>query len=126
MNQQEIFDKVATHLLTQNARSLSQKGDCVYRGDKGLMCAVGCLITDEAYHSDLENLPVTSSEVVYALENSNITVDDVVELLLAYLQRLHDGRTMDWACQAYKVSEWDAGLKKIAEIFNLEYKGNTK
>ncbi len=47
MTKQEIFDKVATHLLTQNEKALNSVGGCVYRTDKGLKCAVGCLIPVE-------------------------------------------------------------------------------
>ena len=48
MNTQQIFDKVATHLLTQNARSAAE-GSCLYRSPSGLKCAVGCLISDSVY-----------------------------------------------------------------------------
>ena len=62
MSNQEIFDKVATHLLKQGQRSvaLSSEGapQCQYRGDKGTMCAVGCLIPDERYDSSIEGLSV--------------------------------------------------------------------
>jgi hypothetical protein len=40
---QEVFDQVATHLLTQRQRSTT-KGNCAYRGDDGLKCAAGCLL----------------------------------------------------------------------------------
>ena len=65
MNQQEIFDKVASHLITQgvqaNHRPLLNQGDsypsCAYRGDNGTMCAAGCLIPDEEYKPEFEGLP---------------------------------------------------------------------
>ena len=44
---QTVFDRVATHLLTQNAQSLDiVDGECLYRGEDGKMCAAGCLLTD--------------------------------------------------------------------------------
>ena len=46
---QELFDKIATHLLTQGARSENSLGKCLYRGEFGRKCAVGCLISDEEY-----------------------------------------------------------------------------
>ena len=46
MNRQEVFDKVAIHLLTQNAKALNSGGLCVYKTPNGLRCAVGCLIPD--------------------------------------------------------------------------------
>lgn len=56
---QQVFDQVALHLLTQNEKSLvSNFEKCVYRGDRGLMCAAGCLIGDDEYQpyfDDSEN-----------------------------------------------------------------------
>ena len=49
---QEVFDRVASHLLTQSARSLLPDGSgCAYRGANGRMCAVGCLIADYEYEA---------------------------------------------------------------------------
>jgi hypothetical protein len=56
---QEIFDTVARHLLTQNARAEDEGGDCLYRTPEGLMCAAGCLIPDAAYSRDIEKKNVT-------------------------------------------------------------------
>lgn len=50
---QDVFNQVATHLLTQKKRSTAMhaNGDsfCVYRTDNGLMCAAGCLIANNEY-----------------------------------------------------------------------------
>lgn len=60
MTAQEIFNKVATHLLTQRARSLTNLPEtaeipaCNYRGAEGRACAVGCLIPDEMYSPDMD------------------------------------------------------------------------
>lgn len=54
MTNQEIFDKVATHLLSQGKRSALGGVGCAYRGDGGLQCAIGCLIPDELYRYELE------------------------------------------------------------------------
>lgn len=51
---QELFDKVATHLLTQNKKAKSAAGHCVYRAPDGRKCAVGCLIPDEEYRPSIE------------------------------------------------------------------------
>lgn len=62
MNSQEIFDKVAEHLLTQNCRSVKKDAlgmyPCVYRTTEGLKCAIGCLIPEELYDPLMEGLPV--------------------------------------------------------------------
>lgn len=59
MNKQEVFDKVANHLLTQNRKAintgnLSPYVKCVYRTDDGLKCAIGCLIPDHLYDTKIE------------------------------------------------------------------------
>jgi hypothetical protein len=60
MNIQEVFDTVATHLLTQKERSVNEYNKCMYRGDGGKMCAVGVLIPDESYDDRMEFSPVES------------------------------------------------------------------
>jgi hypothetical protein len=61
MNQQEIFDKVASHLITQGVQAVRNRWvgypSCAYRGDNGTMCAAGCLIPDEEYNPEFEGLP---------------------------------------------------------------------
>lgn len=53
MTKQQIFDKVATHLLTQ--RQVSRDGvQCIYRADNGFRCAIGCLIPDDKYKPNME------------------------------------------------------------------------
>jgi hypothetical protein len=53
---QEVFDQVANHLLTQNKRSVSATDNtlCVYRSPDGLKCAAGCLIADDEYDPRME------------------------------------------------------------------------
>lgn len=52
---QEIFDKIASHLIKQNQRSYCDKmSNCVYRGPNGLKCAAGILIPDEEYKPEFE------------------------------------------------------------------------
>ena len=53
MNDQDVFDRVATHLLTQKRRSTNQSIP-LYRDDRGNKCAIGCLIDDEHYNPILE------------------------------------------------------------------------
>ena len=50
---QEIFDKVAAHLLKQG-RPAREEDCCRYRTTDGLSCAVGCLIPDELYSPSFE------------------------------------------------------------------------
>ncbi len=50
---QEVFDQVARHLLTQNAKSMGRH--CMYHSVEGLKCAAGCLISENEYLKGMEN-----------------------------------------------------------------------
>ena len=123
MNTQEMFDTVCIHLLAQNEKAKSynggiEHGNCVYKTSRGLKCAVGCLIADEHYNSNLEgkgieaNVPATRSPR-NAVEKSigrELTIKEI--RLLSRLQRLHDG---------YSPEEWPSGLSRIARRFELNF-----
>lgn len=127
MTAQEIFDKVTTHLLTQNRQSrkdIFNTGyeSCAYRGDDGLMCAVGVLIPDELYDPRFEGLcpPLNYSDVcapdldrrfwfVDVLKQIGIAEQDLG--LLADLQSIHDSHTpAEWPSQL----ELLAGAKRLS------------
>ena len=106
---QEVFDTVATHLLTQNERSLRPDGcadDCAYRGDKGMKCAVGVLIPDDVYTPHMEGKSIS------AVQSSAHALGHLrrhMALLLA-LQQLHDTNL---------VGDWPRSLRETARFFNL-------
>ena len=107
-NDQEVFKFVKNHLLAQNAVSRFSDGGfspddpatCAYRGFDGLKCAVGCLITDEAYFPGLERKNMWDDAVLAALLTSG--VDDLEMYsprwcMLKRLQGLHDNdQPADW------------------------------
>ncbi len=113
MTNQEIFDKVAAHLLTQNARSYYEMS-CRYRGPNGLRCAVGCLITDEAFKYELEGQSASNTMVKNALKKSlgmtRMTVKTVG--LLMRLQSIHDCNTPE---------SWEQELKNEAAHHGLQF-----
>ena len=110
MTNQEIFDIVAKHLLTQNARSQDIKNIvCAYRGSNDMKCAVGVLIKDEHYSYLLEGYNVRDIDVKEALEKSGITVDSRIHFLAA-LQEVHD---------LFPVGFWRERLGEVAERYNL-------
>lgn len=97
MNTQEIFDKVVTHLLTQNEKSLGYDGLCKYRGNNGLMCAVGCLITDKDYRLEIEGLSASHCTVLNSLGYSDPILED--------LQIIHDNTLVsDWPQRLYQLA----------------------
>jgi hypothetical protein len=113
---QEIFDKVATHLLRQNARSTNSIEACRYRGVNGLKCAIGALIPDPLYDSRLEGRRVTSLCVLDYLYQAGVIDSESINSkkiqLLLGLQRMHDGSPP---------SLWDSDLRKLA----IEYRLNS-
>lgn len=136
---QELFDKTATHLLTQNKPAV-ENGECRYRW-YGLACAVGCHIKNEAYDPNMENEPVFRDAVLVALlksgaiteedrEKSGDSISDGdrsnctprIQLLLE-LQHCHDSKPAD---------EWPSYLEIIAVAHGLNadvvtnFKGETK
>jgi len=87
MTEQEVFDKVVAYLRQQNYVPAETQGTCVYRGDNGRMCAVGCLIPDELYSGDLER---TSSDDVCAVLGPKGWAPAEHKELLSDLQWMHD------------------------------------
>lgn len=108
MDNQQIFDTAATHMLQQGERSV-YGNICAYRaGDTGLKCAIGCLIPDKLYNPSMEGQGVTSPKVYNALREVGIVVESGG--LLLELQQCHD-RTM--------VEDWKEDLLKISVKYNL-------
>ena len=60
---QSDLNKMYDHLIKQGRASTRKRTGCAYRGDDNTMCAVGCLISDEEYVPEMENL--TAIQVAY-------------------------------------------------------------
>ena len=93
MKKKQVFQTVATHLLTQNSKSVegSDLGNCRYQNDDGKQCAVGVLIDSKNYKPELEGNATDALEVIQAVEKSldtHITRPD--RDLLCKLQDIHD------------------------------------
>lgn len=107
MDAQEIFDKVATHLLKQGRRSLTETGSCAYRGVNGAMCAVGCLIPNHHYSPEMEG--GTAEDLLIYHGEFLPELNPHVELL-SDLQALHD---------EYEVELWPIALASVAKSHRL-------
>lgn len=109
MTNQELYTKVRKHLLTQMERShifMTVKGEtCLYRGPRGLKCAIGCLIPDTNYTPALESRLAGDTKIIEAagLNPNNVQ-------LAVCLQRVHD---------SLHVSRWEKRLNEIAKEFQL-------
>ena len=109
MTDQELFDKIKSHLLKQGRRSLNAEGKCAYRSADGAQCAVGCLIKDEHYDPSLEGQGVWSLEMKSILWQYGIVASQSLRLLNS-LQELHDYNDPE---------NWEAKLNEVAREFNL-------
>ena len=112
MNKQEIFDTVVKHLAKQKTKSVLPRPhgndmQCVYRGEGGMKCAVGCLIPDELYDPDMEG------DTVDQLADLNKLPEDLVEhvSLLYNLQFAHD--------YSADIAELKSNLRNSASLFDL-------
>ena len=107
-NYKALYKKVKAHLLKQNKRS-EMDFDCRYRikhPDGNLHCAIGILISDEAYKRSFEGKSVKEEKVFNALE-FKVSSQDHVDFLYD-LEQLHD---------QFEVKEW----KKQLDLFEKKY-----
>lgn len=120
MQPQEIFDKVVDHLFTQGEPAMKPYTvACRYRGDNGQKCAVGCLIPDDLYDTDMEGHSVSDLDVLFPMPD--YIVDNMK--MLSRLQTLHD---MSYSTSTYSklpfTNEYlNEGFTKIAALHNLSY-----
>lgn len=101
---QEIFNQVATHLLTQMKRSVDDFGFCAYRGSNGLKCAAGCLIADDEYFYDFEGFRWSHLVTIGKVSKKH-------KEMIKRLQYVHDSCLVD---------EWYESLSKIANYCGLK------
>lgn len=95
MTDQEIFNTVWHAMKAQGEQSVTKHGDCRYRGPDGLKCAVGCVLTDEEYNSDMDDEAGVSVEFLIKQEIFPARLIPHADLLFD-LQRCHDGADRDF------------------------------
>lgn len=125
MNKQQLFNTVATHLIQQGKPSAiittSKLGEkdvtCLYRAPDGCRCAVGCLIDDEVYTTEIEYLNVRDESVRACLQASDIDCSEHLGLL-ACLQAVHDQVALDPDRYADLITPL---LKTCAKDFSLKW-----
>jgi len=113
MTDQEVFDRVALHLLTQNKKSEYTEAEgtipfCKYRNSEGLSCAVGCLIPDDKYDISIEGGSVESMKVSMILDDLGFGYNTS---LLINLQHIHD---------SFDVDCWEQELRRTAAVRELK------
>ena len=117
MDKQAVFDRVAKHLLTQQARAMyvNENGhmSCAYRGADNMSCAVGCLIDDKYYTKDLEGESISKDKVrrAVALSLHIDGLDDNEITFLEDLQSVHD---------TVEPEDWKTELTYLASKYGLD------
>jgi len=113
--EQEVFDQVAGHMMKQKARSSLYDGVCAYRGNDGLMCAAGCLISPE----EAELLKLSAERINTLPWSCLITrgvAPDKHRSLISALQTIHDNP------DHVPEDDWGDRLKALANQRGLNYK----
>lgn len=109
MNHVELSEKIRDHLISQHAKSENVFGSCKYRNADGLMCAVGCLITDEVYDTGLEGNMSSDPVILEALEKSGVAMDEATIAMARAWQAYHDSSYFSNDVQSsasYSYSRW--------------------
>ena len=96
--EQEVFNQVKDHLLNQNEKSLRGTA-CAYRSETGLMCAAGCLMSDE----EAEDIPENTCWWTLVSYES---VPLAHAALISKLQQIHD---------SHPCSYWPELLEDLAD-----------
>lgn len=110
MTNQDVFNRVVTHLRAQGRRAVDERGKCRYRAPDDTKCAAGCLILDEYYHLAMEGSSATGNFVWAALRRSGVPED--ASILVSDLQIIHDN---------YEPQKWELQFACIARDYNLTY-----
>ncbi len=115
---QEMFDTILKGIRMQGGPSMARER-CAYRGADGRRCAIGLLIMDGDYTTDIEGLGVAS------LFNRGYFSDLKKEAkkFLADMQLLHDdvaARTFEDGDKAF-LKEWEQRMCKYAEEHGLKW-----
>jgi hypothetical protein len=124
LTDQQIFDKVAKHLLDQGRASSvtdealggKRRTKCLYRGPGGLRCAVGALFPDNVYTPGLEGLAANSARMATALRAGGIEFTLDTADFLRQLQDAHD----DYL--TVSMDEWKSEMRAIANTHGLDPK----
>lgn len=103
--EQEVFDQVAIHLLSQNRKAIDGPV-CAYHSPDGIKCAAGCLISEEEYAPTMEKNKWSS------LVDHNL-VPCTHNYLISDLQRVHDN---------YPPKDWPKELLNLGKRFSLNAK----
>lgn len=105
---QELYARVANHMLMQFERCIGEDGFPAYRNGS-LKGPVGFVLKDDAYSPLLEGECSIEEPVVEALRRSGIRGKDSLRMMLGF-QLIHD---------EVPVEQWRAKIRKLGQMFEL-------
>ena len=111
--EQELFNRVKTHLLNQGAKAVTEVVSdginmCQYHAESGLKCAVGCLIDAKAYDFSMEGEDINDDLVYNGLRKSGIDMGGKTLSILRALQHVHD---------SHEPSEWPKCIDEVEMVY---------
>lgn len=130
MNPQEFFDKTLDHLRKQG-RPAKVRGNCKYRlpqpDGSTLMCAIGCHLTDDAYHPDMEGASVyrllagdARGLPTAQVQRLRGLLEGIHPSLARRMQSLHDELDTDEGGR-FNFEQLEGRAKRVAGKFGLTY-----
>lgn len=128
---QETFDRVALHLLTQNARAEDDDGQCMYWDrDSGRQCAVGCLIPKDEYQKEFEGKVLFKCDPTHRIPTEPKVPSTVGQFmkdkghdlgLLYEMQNIHDtGSVTSWKSKLLELGRKNNLLTTVIDTFVKE------
>jgi hypothetical protein len=109
ISNQEFFNKVKKHLLTQGVQS-GTGNTCLYRDRRGFKCAIGGALPDEILDFiDQNNLNSDNVDTISTREVIRPFLPDSISLAMR-LQRVHD---------VVLPCKWESNLSEVAKEFSL-------
>jgi hypothetical protein len=115
---QEVFDQISVHMLKQKARSMVEDDVCAYRGEGGLKCAAGCLISDE--EASIFKPGFNLNTLPWSCLITRGMVTDKHKTLISEMQAIHDSPYFN------PKQDWLVEIKKLAKKRGLTYKAANK
>lgn len=113
MSQRQVIEQIATHLAAQRGQARGADGGCAYRGENNSMCAVGCLIPDEHYRSNIEGCAFHTASVAASLDEAYLgPLTNTIAFLETLTPEMSKCHMIEFFCsvqnfhdQAYEESE---------------------
>jgi hypothetical protein len=113
---QQVYDRVAAHLRIQKRQSVNAAGNCAYRGENGLRCAMGIFISDEIFDPEIEGAAIGSLLAYIPKEVADTGVE-----FLSDLQMLHDVGVKLFDETTFYIPDLERALRVVADKWVLNY-----